>query len=145
MKIRYEKGNIFDSEYKFILHGCNAQGVMGAGFAKTVKELQSFAYQQYREAYERRGLKLGEAIIVRDTKRVIIHAITQQYYGKDGRRYVSYDAIANAMAAVEENLYGETIAMPKIGSGLAGGDWNVIEAIIESELKTVQPVVFTLD
>jgi len=42
-------------------------------------------------------------------------------------------------------LYGETIAMPKIGAGLAGGDWNVIESIIESELKTVQPIVFTLD
>ena len=144
MKIQYEKGDVFASPYKFILHGCNAQGVMGAGFAKRLREEHPFAYKQYREAHETRGLNMGELIIVRAGKRVIIHAITQKYYGREARRYVSYDAIANAMAALEEALYGETIAMPMIGSGLAGGDWNVISSIIESELKTIQPIVFQL-
>lgn len=144
MKIQYERGDVFASPYKFILHGCNAQGVMGAGFAKRLREEHPFAYGQYREAYEKRGLNMGELIIVRAGKRVIIHAITQKYYGREKRRYVSYDAVANAMAALEEALYGETIAMPMIGAGLAGGDWNVISAIIESELKTIQPVVFQL-
>jgi O-acetyl-ADP-ribose deacetylase (regulator of RNase III) len=144
MKIEYVKGDIFKSEHRFILHGCNAQGVMGAGFAKLVKEKHPFAYKNYLYVHQTRGLKLGEVIIVRCKGRVIIHAITQQYYGSDGKRYVSYDAVANAMAAIEENLYGNTVAMPKIGSGLAGGDWNVIAAIIETELKSVKPIVYEL-
>jgi O-acetyl-ADP-ribose deacetylase (regulator of RNase III) len=37
------------------------------------------------------------------------------------------------------------IAMPRIGAGLGGGNWNVIEAIIESELTHVKPYVYTLD
>ncbi len=36
------------------------------------------------------------------------------------------------------------IAMPQIGSGLGGGDWQVIAAIIESRLTRVQPVVYIL-
>jgi O-acetyl-ADP-ribose deacetylase (regulator of RNase III) len=28
-----------------------------------------------------------------------------------------------------------SVAIPKIGAGLAGGDWNIISTIIEKELK----------
>lgn len=146
MKIEYQKGDIFMSPYRFILHGCNAQGVMGAGFALQVKKIYPYAYKEYINNYEKKGLTLGETQFVKCRDRTIINSITQLTYGrKPGVRYVSYDAIALSLAMVEETLYGETIAMPKIGAGLAGGDWNVIEAIIESELKTVQPIVFTLD
>lgn len=145
MKIKYQKGDIFMSPNRFILHGCNAQGVMGSGVAKLIREKYPFAYQEYLRLHKEVGLSLGQAQIVKCRDRTIINAITQQFYGKDGRRYVSYDAVANSMRMVEEYLYGETVAMPKIGAGLGGGDWNVIEAIIESELKTVQPIVFTLD
>ena len=144
MKIEYVKGDIFQSDHRFILHGCNARGVMNAGFAKLVRDKHPFAYDNYMAAYKSRGLKLGEIIIVRCKGRVIVHAITQQNYGRDNIRYVSYDAIAAAMAAVEEHLYGNSIAMPMIGCGLGGGDWNVISSIIESELKSVKPYVYQL-
>ena len=32
--------------------------------------------------------------------------------------------------------------MPQIGCGLAGGDWNIISKIIESECTNVFPVVY---
>lgn len=145
MKIEYIKGDIFETEHKYILHGCNAQGVMGAGVAKAIKQTYPFAYETYRKSYENDGLELGQVQIVKCRNRTIINAITQKNYGRDGLRYVSYDAISNCFAALEEILYGETIAMPKIGAGLAGGNWNIIEAIIEAECKTIKPVVFTLD
>ena len=37
------------------------------------------------------------------------------------------------------------IAMPKIGAGLANGDWNVIEKIVEKECTEVQPVVYVME
>ena len=145
MKIKYERGDVFESPHRIIIHGVNAQGVMGAGFAARVKQEHPFAYREYRKAYEEGNLKMGSILVVRAGKRVIIHAVTQKYYGREkDRRYVSYDAIAYAFQAVEEMLYGQTVAMPMIGSGLAGGDWNVIERIIESECKTIQPIVYRL-
>lgn len=146
MRIKYEKGDVFASPYRFILHGCNAQGVMGAGFARQIRDKYPFAYKEYVSIHQKRGLILGETQVVKCRDRIIINAVIQEFYGRDpGKRYVSYDAIANSLSLIEDALYGETIAMPMIGAGLGGGDWKVIEAIIESELKTVQPVIFTLD
>lgn len=144
MKIKYEKGDVLKSSHNFVLHGCNARGVMGSGVAKQIVIQYPYAYQQYMELYNSRGLHLGEIQLVKCRDRTIINAITQQSYGRSGLRYVSYDAVAFAMESLEETLYGETVAMPMIGTGLGGGDWSVISAIIESELKTVQPVVYTL-
>jgi O-acetyl-ADP-ribose deacetylase (regulator of RNase III) len=157
MQIEYVKGDLFQTPIKTIVHGCNAQGVMGSGVAKIIREKYPKAYNRYRYQYEERGgLKLGEIITVpcgnRDDDpenfKIIINAITQEFYGRDGRRYVSYDAVAESMTKINRmfETYGfEEIAMPQIGAGFGGGDWNVISAIIESELKNVKPTVYILE
>jgi O-acetyl-ADP-ribose deacetylase (regulator of RNase III) len=90
---------------------------------------------------------MGTIIPVETNGKVIINAITQHDYGRDGGRYVSYDAVSDAMLNINDWCvkYGEThVVMPQIGAGLGGGNWNVIEAIIESHLIKVQPVVYIL-
>lgn len=156
MKIEYIKGDLFSTDITTIIHGCNAQGVMGSGVAKIIREKYPKAYDRYRHKYEKIGeLFLGSNIIVPcgdrlndpENFKVIVNAITQTSYGKDGRRYVSYDAVAECMNDINRmyEIYGITeVAMPKIGAGLGGGDWNVIEAIIESELKNVKAFVYEL-
>lgn len=149
MKIQYVKGDLFSTEVGVIVHGCNAQGVMGSGVAKIIREKYTKAYDRYRKAYEMHGhLKLGDIISVPcDDATVIVNAITQEFYGRDGKRYVSYDAVAESMQKINRfyEVYGITsVAMPQIGAGLGGGDWSVIESIIESELKDVKPYVYIL-
>lgn len=147
MKIEYIKGDLLSTDCKTILHGCNAQGVMGSGVAKIIRETYPKAYTVYREKYNREGLRLGDCIRVLDGNKLIVNAITQQYYGRDGSKYVSYDAIDEVMKEINamHYIYGiKEIAMPQIGAGLGGGDWQVIEAIIESRLTLVQPKVYVL-
>lgn len=153
MNILYIRGDLFSTPVKHILHGCNSRGVMGSGVARVVKEKYTPAYECYRRAYESAtdkhlsSLPLGDVIVSPETKgKIILNAITQKDYGKDGKRYVSYDAIAEVMAKVERMDLGERreIAMPMIGAGLGGGDWKVIASIIESELKTVTPIVYQI-
>jgi O-acetyl-ADP-ribose deacetylase (regulator of RNase III) len=144
MKIKYINDNIFNFHGRFIAHGCNARGVMGSGVAKAIKQRYPYAYREYRHSYETKGLSLGEVQVVKCRDRTIINMILQENFGRDGKRYVSYDAVVNAMVTLEEILYGEEIAFPMIGSGLGGGNWNIIESIIENELKTVQPYIYYL-
>lgn len=156
MKIEYIKGDLFSTNITSIVHGCNAQGVMGSGVAKIIREKYPKAYDRYRKEYELHNhLRLGHVIPVPcgdkvndpDNFKIIINAITQEFYGRDGKRYVSYDAVADSMNIINKffEVYGITeVAMPKIGAGLGGGDWNVIEAIIESELKNVKAFVYEL-
>jgi O-acetyl-ADP-ribose deacetylase (regulator of RNase III) len=151
MKIEYRKGNMFDTDIKVIAHGCNAHGVMGSGVARIVRDDWVEAYDQYIAEFKRAADECRDqmgTIVPAVTKgKVIINAITQQDFGRDGIRYVSYDAVSNAMQEI--NLYCKAggydqVALPQIGAGLGGGDWAVIEAIIESELTDVQPVVYIL-
>ena len=144
MKIQYVNGDLFSTECKCILHGCNAQGVMGSGIAKIIREKYPEAYQEYRKATLAGSLELGKVIPAESNGKIILSAITQKYYGRDKKRYVSYDAVADVMKIVQQ-VAPSHVAMPQIGSGLGGGDWNVIESIIESELTTVIPVVYVFN
>lgn len=140
MIINYVKGNLFSTELKAIVQGCNAQRVMGSGVAKLVRQLYPEAYEDY---INQPKLYMGKIYPVQCDGMLIINAITQEFYGRDNKVYVSYTAIESAMR--ELNLLPITdVAMPKIGAGLGGGDWNIISEIIETELTKVQPWVYEL-
>jgi hypothetical protein len=59
---------------------------------------------------------------------------TQYRYGYNGRLYANYDAIRSGMRKLASDIGGYKIGMPKIGSGKAGGNWDIILSIIEAEL-----------
>jgi O-acetyl-ADP-ribose deacetylase (regulator of RNase III) len=150
VKIEYRNGDLFSTDIELILHGCNSKGVMGSGVAKIVREQFPGTYAAY-QLWCSKGFRLGQYLAVPERGKVIINAVTQQEYGKvavqtgpNPVRYVSYDAVAEIMHSLNKAYTGSTIAMPTIGAALGGGDWAVISAIIESELKTVQAVVYRL-
>lgn len=140
-KILYKKGDVFSSPELYLAHGCNNRGVMGSGVARVVKE-------QYREAYEfyasANRLSLGDILPYKCNGKIIINCITQNGYGRDNYRYVSYDAIEMCIKEINTYVSLDTpVAMPQIGAGLGGGNWNIIATIIE-ETATFQPMVYQL-
>ena len=145
MKIEYIKGDLMTSDIRHIIHGCNAQGVMGSGVAKLIRDKYPSAYTDYNDVYNNKGLELGEIVIsVQNDGKIICNAITQKNFGRrDDTVYVSYWAIAEVFRKID--TFGiKEIAMPMIGAGLANGDWNVISAIIENTLHNTKPVVYQL-
>ena len=148
MKIEYRKGDLFQTDVKTIVHGCNAQGVMGSGVAKIVREQFPKAYERYVKEYKLHNhLNLGSIMAVPCNNKIIVNAITQEWFGSDGQRYVSYDAVDDAMQKINNmyEVYGyDEVAMPQIGAGLGGGSWEVIEQIIEHRLDKVTPIVYIL-
>jgi O-acetyl-ADP-ribose deacetylase (regulator of RNase III) len=156
MKIEYRKGDLFQTEIQTIVHGCNAQGVMGSGIAKIIREKYPKAYERYVNEHNTNGLNLGKLVVVPCGDRVkdfanykiIVNAITQEFFGRENDRYVSYDAVDDVMTRINNfaEMYGITqIAMPQIGAGLGNGSWEVISAIIEHRLINVTPVVYVLE
>ena len=61
--------------------------------------------------------------------RMVITGKHQIYYGYDGRKLVSYDAIYDIFQSLSKKF--NEIAIPKIGCGLAGGNWEIVKRIIE--------------
>ena len=150
MAIIYRTGNVVDAllndEVGFIAHCCNAQGVMGSGIAKEIKERIPEAYSAYRKHYEmlqERGTSkhfLGSCV---EGGRVL-NLIGQEYYGKDKKRYVNYGALASALShcfhVIQFDVDGENLIYPpdvtvgipfNMASDRAGGDWNIVLELIE--------------
>ena len=147
MKPTYVKGDLFETKETLIAHGCNAQGVMGAGVARIVREKYPSAYETYVLRKKKFGLKMGQVIFAKSGDRLIANCITQNKFGSDGKRYVDYEAIRESM--IQINAYCrvkklKSFGMPKIGAGLGGGDWNTIEKIIEETCVDTQAIVYEL-
>lgn len=137
--LTYHKGNLFSVNPTHILHGCNCQGVMGAGFARQIRQKYPTVFEEYRKYCISRPPKdlLGDALVCNVDGVSIINAFTQLTCGNlPDYRYVSYDAVARVFESItifipDGSVY---LDMPKICAGLGGADWNVIEAIIKSEV-----------
>jgi O-acetyl-ADP-ribose deacetylase (regulator of RNase III) len=64
----------------------------------------------------------------------VVNAYTQFHWHGPGV-LADYDAIRSAMRLVKEQYPGKRIAYPRIGAGMAKGDWTLIAAIIKRALE----------
>jgi O-acetyl-ADP-ribose deacetylase (regulator of RNase III) len=122
--------------FDVIVHGCNCYHAMGAGIARTIKQVFPEAYAADRHT-PAGPAKLGTFSCARVQrgayKLVIVNAYTQVRWGRDGV-LVNYDAVARCMVAVRGEFKGLRIGYPLIGAGLAGGDWARIQPLIDAAL-----------
>ena len=127
-----------NGDFDVIVHGCNCYCNMGAGIAKSIKKTFPEAYQVDQLTEKGSNKKLGTisfATVERNgTEITIINAYTQFNYRGKGV-LLNYDAIRKCFQAIKLNFSGKRIGYPKIGAGLARGDWNLISTIIEQELQ----------
>lgn len=139
--ITYKKGDLFSVKEGVIAHGCNAQGIMGSGVAIQVKRLYPEAYYDYLDMPKTLG-SVGYTPVTPTLS--IANCITQEFYGRDpATKYVSYPAMIEVFRQLNM-LHNTPIHIPKIGAGLGGGDWEVIERIIKQNAPLADITVWTL-
>lgn len=137
------------SALHIIAHGCNAQGKMGSGFAKELRKHYPKAFDDYKEYEKTMGfLRIGQiAYSVINDDLIIANCITQKWYGTDGAKYVSYDAVddvfktLNYFCNIDRSVH---VHFPKIGADLGGGNWNVIKEIIDHRLVNAEKHLYIL-
>jgi O-acetyl-ADP-ribose deacetylase (regulator of RNase III) len=157
--ITLAKAGTFD----VIAHGCNCHSTMGAGIAPQMAKAfgcDRFSMELWGSDVNKLGnidyqtVVLGENTIwsLEDYKNnrnepelIVVNAYTQFNYGRnhaDGdAKPLSYEALTLCMKKMNALFVGKHIGLPKIGAGLAGGDWEKIKAIIQRELKDCQVTV----
>jgi O-acetyl-ADP-ribose deacetylase (regulator of RNase III) len=145
-----------EGKFDVIAHGCNCMSTMGAGIAPQMAK--AFGCDRFEMELLGRDINklgnidyktvvLGEKAIwsLEDAKNnrnepelIVVNAYTQYKYGrnhKDGATApFDYEAFTLCMRKINNLFGGKHIGLPKIGAGLAGGDWERIEKIIETEL-----------
>jgi O-acetyl-ADP-ribose deacetylase (regulator of RNase III) len=124
--------------FDVIIHGCNCQCRMGRGIALTIKQQFPEAYTADCQTEIGDRAKLGTFTFV-DINRdgynfTIVNGYTQFHWQGDGV-LADYDAIRSVFQQVKQQFGGKRIGYPKIGAGLAKGDWSIIAGIIDEELS----------
>ena len=146
--IRYEKGDLLTVNDKYIAHGVNCMGTMGAGVALAIRLKYPTVYEEYYKFVmdsAKNGLSkkelLGKVFVSEvDDTRAILNIFSQERIGRNGK-FVSYDALDLAFETIADNKQITSLSIPKIGAGLGGGNWEVIEKIIDYRLPDITVTV----
>ena len=125
-------------EFDVIIHGCNCFNTMGAGIARSIKQKYPLAYEADCKTVRGDHKKLGTFTdcqiqsVFKEHKETqfIVNAYTQFEYG--GNHPLCYPAVESVFRKLNCIYTGLDIGIPKIGAGLAGGDWEHIQNIINS-------------
>lgn len=135
------KGNLLtlaqNGTFDVIVHGCNCQCTMGSGIAKEIKRIFPGAFEADQLTKKGDRSKLGKISVATakhaEHEVTIVNGYTQFHWRGTGVK-ADYDAIGSVMAIVKSQFSGKQIGYPKIGAGLANGDWARIAKIIDNEL-----------
>ncbi|MEH0020793.1 MAG: phosphatase [Desulfobacter sp.] len=124
-------------EFDVIIHGCNCFCAMGAGIARQIRATFPQAYDADCQTTPGDRSKLGTythaQIDNQGTSLFVVNGYTQYHY--DGNGVLSdYDAISALFLALGKEFTGKRFGYPKIGAGLAGGDWAVISGLIDKAM-----------
>ena len=146
MSITYVQG---DATYpigtgrKIIIHVCNDIGGWGSGFVLALSKRWSEPELKYRELtnnVKANGnlLTLGTVQFVEVGDGITVGNMIGQHmtHWIDGMPPVRYHAIGQALDSVARFALarGATIHAPRFGAGLAGGNWKLIENLIEKHI-----------
>jgi O-acetyl-ADP-ribose deacetylase (regulator of RNase III) len=128
---------------RIIAHVCNDAGGWGKGFVLAVSRRWREPEVAYRSWYRERATSdfaLGAVQLVPVGEDLFVANVIGQhgYRPGPGDPPVRYAAIGTALAALGEQALelGASVHMPRIGCGLAGGRWELVEPLIGEHLTS---------
>lgn len=138
--------------FDVVTHGCNCLSKMGAGIAPQMAQTfgcDKFPMELMGPSIDKLGCIDYKTVNIDSGELTVVNSYTQYKYGKNHKdgvdKPIDYEALTICMRKINETFKGKRIGLPKIGSGLAGGDWNQIKQIIKTELKDCEVTVVIYD
>jgi O-acetyl-ADP-ribose deacetylase (regulator of RNase III) len=140
-------GNLLDSDCQYIAHQCNCHSRRGAGLASAIFKAFPWA-DVYSDRSDRGddGPLFSSITVHGDPKRNQRYVINIYGQLKPGKPSPGRDSAASRLQAFSKALDQiaelpelESIGFPNgIGCGLAGGDWNEYEKLLEDFAERVE-------
>jgi O-acetyl-ADP-ribose deacetylase (regulator of RNase III) len=128
MPIEFVSGDIFQSDAQTIGHGCNCRGKMGAGIAVEFKRRHPEMFQEYRRRCHKGEFNPGAYYLYKDATPWVLNLATQ-----DSSRGATLEYVEQCLQNITEH-YEElgitSLALPRIGAGLGGLDWDAVKALM---------------
>lgn len=142
------QGNLLNANMEAIVNAVNCVGVMGKGLALTFKQAYPINFAQYKQACNAGKVKPGEMFITKinstTNPKYIINFPTKRHWQE--KSYLADIEIGLvALVAKVKELEINSIAIPALGCGLGGLDWQIVKPLIIngfSVLPNVEVMLF---
>jgi O-acetyl-ADP-ribose deacetylase (regulator of RNase III) len=148
--IKYIQGDLLKGGDRVIVHGCNCLCNMGAGVALYISDVYPEAYMIDKATKYKDESKLGTYTSWTGENKfflgklvTVVNAYTQ-FYPNPKLKPFDYDAFAKVLPKIRDDFADKTIGFPKIGAGLAMGDWNRISKMIDDCFQEREVKVYVL-
>lgn len=159
-QISYHNGDVLEAicanppkdETRILLHICNNKGGWGAGFVLALSKKWQEPEKQYRKCFrDKINFELGEIqpIKIKENLYVVNMVAQNGYKTAKNPTPLDYNALDKCLNTVmvwidENNFQFPIIYCPKIGTGLSGGDWNIIKDVLHGQLNEIPIKVYEL-
>lgn len=131
------RGNLLEADAEAFVNTVNTVGVMGKGIALQFKKAYPRVYDAYKHACDAGEVELGRMHVVQTAQvsgpRLIINFPTKGHWrGKS--KLPDIQAGLEDLVRVLKEWEVESVAIPPLGCGNGGLDWNVVRPRIEAAL-----------
>lgn len=143
--ITFRQGNLLRSDAEALVNTVNTVGVMGKGIALQFKTQFSKNYKLYVEACKKGTLRPGQMLVVKDGdllgEKYIINFPTKEHWRAPSRIEYIEQGLPALKAAIQDHQI-KSIAIPPLGCGSGGLDWNVVKPMIVDHLSDLDVQIF---
>ena len=137
--IHYKTGNLLESSAEALVNTVNTVGVMGKGIALQFKNKFPNNYKIYAKACKNSEVKTGKLLVTAEEtmlggRKIIINFPTKTDWRKPSEYSYIEDGLKDLIKIIrEQNI--KSIAIPPLGSGNGGLDWNKVKIILGNYLS----------
>lgn len=133
--IEYRKGNILLADAEALVNTVNCVGIMGRGIALQFKNAFPENFKEYAKACKNEEVQPGRMLVHRTgsltNPRFIINFPTKRHWKGKSRMEDIEAGLLDLETTIQE--YGiQSIAIPPLGSGLGGLNWDEVRPRIET-------------
>ena len=145
--LEYGQGNLLHAQVDALVNTVNTVGVMGKGVALQFKQAFPENYKAYRHACQRGDVRIGEMFIWDSgrlgVQRYVINFPTKRHW-RGRSQLADIEVGLRALVLAIEQLGIESVALPALGCGNGGLDWDDVLPRIEAALRplAVRAVVY---
>ncbi len=146
--IRYTHGNLLEAPTEALVNTVNEVGVMGKGIALMFREAFPEASRQYEQAAKAGKVHVGSMLVIQNQAlmgpRWIINFPTKKHWRHPSKLEWIRKGLKDLVRVVRDN-HIISIAVPPLGCGNGGLDWELVRREIEAaatELPDVEFLVF---
>ena len=140
----HARGNLLKADVEALANSVNTVGVMGKGIALQFKNAFPANFKAYEAACKQQGVRLGKMFVFDNGQlfppRWIINFPTKGHWRAKSRIGDVAEGLDDLCRVIKE-LEISSIALPPLGCGLGGLDWDEVRALITQRLADLDVVV----